>query len=169
MFQFLIFASFLSLACSVQNKSILKNGIHSVILFLTTGYHSNILSFCFVPSLVTMFLNQNFVASNVERLRDFIKHVYVDRRYSGERNYDKPPRGTMVRCPSLFLFSIECQSIIKLWDVIWQTVKLYVRFLLLEEGVFRYPDIIESATEECCIMIFWIMHCAGWQGRLLWE
>ncbi|XVE70365.1 hypothetical protein DITRI_Ditri10aG0066800 [Diplodiscus trichospermus] len=35
-------------------------------------------------------------SSNVERLRDFIKYVYVDRRYSGERNYDKPPRGKMV-------------------------------------------------------------------------
>ncbi|XVF49219.1 hypothetical protein PTKIN_Ptkin03bG0251100 [Pterospermum kingtungense] len=34
-------------------------------------------------------------SSNVQRLRDFIKHVYVDRRYSGERNYDKPPRGKM--------------------------------------------------------------------------
>ncbi|PPR98539.1 hypothetical protein GOBAR_AA22131 [Gossypium barbadense] len=34
-------------------------------------------------------------SSNVERLRDFIKHVYVDRRYSGGRNYDKPPRGKM--------------------------------------------------------------------------
>ncbi|KAJ0953876.1 hypothetical protein HanRHA438_Chr00c42g0857141 [Helianthus annuus] len=31
----------------------------------------------------------------VERLRDFIKHVYVDRRYSGERSFDKPPRGKM--------------------------------------------------------------------------
>ncbi|CAN4096372.1 unnamed protein product [Withania somnifera] len=31
--------------------------------------------------------------SNVERLRDFIKHVYVDRRYSGERSFEKPPRG----------------------------------------------------------------------------
>uniref|UniRef100_A0A2P2M5F6 Putative ADP-ribosylation factor GTPase-activating protein AGD14 isoform X1 n=2 Tax=Rhizophora mucronata TaxID=61149 RepID=A0A2P2M5F6_RHIMU len=30
-------------------------------------------------------------SSNVERLRDFIKHIYVDRRYSGERNYGKPP------------------------------------------------------------------------------
>ncbi|KAE8698379.1 NSP-interacting GTPase, putative isoform 3 [Hibiscus syriacus] len=34
-------------------------------------------------------------SSNVERLRGFIKHVYVDRRYSGERNYGKPPRGKM--------------------------------------------------------------------------
>ncbi|XP_044471902.1 probable ADP-ribosylation factor GTPase-activating protein AGD14 isoform X2 [Mangifera indica] len=34
-------------------------------------------------------------SSNVERLREFIKHVYVDRRYSGERNYDKPPRAKM--------------------------------------------------------------------------
>ncbi|XP_022157559.1 probable ADP-ribosylation factor GTPase-activating protein AGD14 [Momordica charantia] len=32
-------------------------------------------------------------SSNVMRLRDFIKHVYVDRRYSGDRNFDKPPRG----------------------------------------------------------------------------
>ncbi|XP_071737241.1 uncharacterized protein [Rutidosis leptorrhynchoides] len=31
-------------------------------------------------------------SSNVEKLRDFIKHVYVDRRYSGERSFDKPPR-----------------------------------------------------------------------------
>ncbi|GAV86119.1 ArfGap domain-containing protein [Cephalotus follicularis] len=31
-------------------------------------------------------------SSNVERLRDFIRHVYVDRRYTGEKNYDKPPR-----------------------------------------------------------------------------
>ncbi|KAF2286884.1 hypothetical protein GH714_034649 [Hevea brasiliensis] len=29
--------------------------------------------------------------SSVDRLRDFIKHVYVDRRYTGERNYGKPP------------------------------------------------------------------------------
>ncbi|XP_062090732.1 probable ADP-ribosylation factor GTPase-activating protein AGD14 isoform X2 [Humulus lupulus] len=34
-------------------------------------------------------------SSNVERLRDFIKHVYVDRRYNGERNFDKPPRVKM--------------------------------------------------------------------------
>ncbi|CAI9100293.1 OLC1v1037258C1 [Oldenlandia corymbosa var. corymbosa] len=33
--------------------------------------------------------------SNVERLRDFIKHVYVERRYSGERSSEKPPRGKM--------------------------------------------------------------------------
>lgn len=30
-------------------------------------------------------------SSNVERLRDFIKHVYVDRRYTGDRSYGKPP------------------------------------------------------------------------------
>ncbi|XP_048227677.1 probable ADP-ribosylation factor GTPase-activating protein AGD14 isoform X2 [Ricinus communis] len=29
--------------------------------------------------------------SNVDRLRDFIKHVYVDRRYTGDRNSGKPP------------------------------------------------------------------------------
>ncbi|XP_027069164.1 uncharacterized protein [Coffea arabica] len=31
-------------------------------------------------------------SNNVERLRDFIKHVYVERRYSGERIFEKPPR-----------------------------------------------------------------------------
>ncbi|KAK9071947.1 hypothetical protein SSX86_008378 [Deinandra increscens subsp. villosa] len=34
-------------------------------------------------------------SSNVEKLRDFIKHVYVDRRYSGERSFDKPLRAKM--------------------------------------------------------------------------
>ncbi|XP_058206769.1 probable ADP-ribosylation factor GTPase-activating protein AGD14 isoform X1 [Rhododendron vialii] len=34
-------------------------------------------------------------ASNVERLRDFIKHVYVDRRYTGEKSFDKPPKVKM--------------------------------------------------------------------------
>ncbi|XP_010532839.1 PREDICTED: probable ADP-ribosylation factor GTPase-activating protein AGD14 [Tarenaya hassleriana] len=33
--------------------------------------------------------------SNVERLRDFIRHVYVNKRYMGEKNDDKPPRGQM--------------------------------------------------------------------------
>ncbi|XP_076911258.1 uncharacterized protein LOC143569165, partial [Bidens hawaiensis] len=37
-------------------------------------------------------------SSNVERLRDFIKHVYVDRRYSGERSFDKPPRARTFGC-----------------------------------------------------------------------
>ncbi|GAB4832947.1 hypothetical protein Ancab_006967 [Ancistrocladus abbreviatus] len=31
-------------------------------------------------------------SSNVDRLRDFIKHAYVDRRYTGERNIDRPSR-----------------------------------------------------------------------------
>ncbi|XP_054778339.1 probable ADP-ribosylation factor GTPase-activating protein AGD14 isoform X2 [Prosopis cineraria] len=34
-------------------------------------------------------------SSNIDKLRDFIKHVYVDRRFSGERTHDKPPRGKM--------------------------------------------------------------------------
>ncbi|KAK3041639.1 hypothetical protein RJ639_001449 [Escallonia herrerae] len=34
-------------------------------------------------------------SSNVEKLRDFIKHVYVDRRYTGERSFDKAPRVKM--------------------------------------------------------------------------
>ncbi|KAL5994929.1 hypothetical protein ACLOJK_024986 [Asimina triloba] len=31
-------------------------------------------------------------SSNVDRVREFIKHVYVDRKYAGERTSDKPPR-----------------------------------------------------------------------------
>ncbi|CAA6660843.1 unnamed protein product [Spirodela intermedia] len=31
-------------------------------------------------------------SSNVDRLRDFIKHVYVERRYTGERSVDGPSR-----------------------------------------------------------------------------
>ncbi|KAF2602059.1 hypothetical protein F2Q70_00027116 [Brassica cretica] len=33
--------------------------------------------------------------SNVERLRDFIRQVYVNKRYTNEKNDDKPPRGPM--------------------------------------------------------------------------
>nr|KYP35383.1 putative ADP-ribosylation factor GTPase-activating protein AGD14 [Cajanus cajan] len=32
------------------------------------------------------------VNSNVDRFQDFIKHVYVDRRFTGEKPNDKPPR-----------------------------------------------------------------------------
>lgn len=42
-------------------------------------------------------LIRTFDASNVERLRDFIRHVYVDRRYTGERSFDKPPNVKTVR------------------------------------------------------------------------
>lgn len=45
-----------------------------------------------------LFLIGIFGASNVDRLRDFIKHVYVDRRFTGDRTYDKPPRVKAVRC-----------------------------------------------------------------------
>lgn len=34
-------------------------------------------------------------SSNVDRLRDFIKHVYVEKRYGADRGGDKPPRGKM--------------------------------------------------------------------------
>ncbi|KAF0936080.1 hypothetical protein E2562_038574, partial [Oryza meyeriana var. granulata] len=32
-------------------------------------------------------------SSNADKLRNFIKHVYVERRYTGERGADRPPRG----------------------------------------------------------------------------
>ncbi|XP_008808989.2 probable ADP-ribosylation factor GTPase-activating protein AGD14 isoform X2 [Phoenix dactylifera] len=31
-------------------------------------------------------------SSNLDKLRDFIKHVYVDRRYTGERSINRPPK-----------------------------------------------------------------------------
>ncbi|EPS61339.1 hypothetical protein M569_13457, partial [Genlisea aurea] len=34
--------------------------------------------------------------SNIERLRDFIKHVYVDRRFTGEKTTGKPPRNFLL-------------------------------------------------------------------------
>ncbi|XP_057985920.1 uncharacterized protein LOC110641656 isoform X3 [Hevea brasiliensis] len=39
--------------------------------------------------------------SNLHRLRDFIKHVYVDRKYSGERRHERLPK---LRLTSLFGF-----------------------------------------------------------------
>ena len=44
-----------------------------------------------------------FAFSNIDRLRDFIKHVYVDRRFTGEKNVEKPPRAKMVY---LYPFSV---------------------------------------------------------------
>ncbi|KAF7089414.1 hypothetical protein CFC21_092395, partial [Triticum aestivum] len=32
-------------------------------------------------------------SSNTDKLRNFIKHIYVERRYTGERSSDRPPRG----------------------------------------------------------------------------
>jgi hypothetical protein len=38
-------------------------------------------------------------SSNVDKLRNFIKHVYVERRYTGERSTDRPPRGKVMLSP----------------------------------------------------------------------
>jgi len=89
MIRFLRLFFIISNICSVQKKSILKNGIHNVILCLIAGKH------VLVSSFVNCRLHYSDLhsgASNVDRLRDFIKHVYVDRRFSGERTNDKPPR-----------------------------------------------------------------------------
>lgn len=80
---------------SVQGIFILKNGIHNANPPLTAGYTLLISVFHILKLLQFWFWF--FAASNVERLRDFIKHVYVDRRYTGERSYGKPPSMKMVR------------------------------------------------------------------------
>jgi hypothetical protein len=84
---------------SVQKKHFLKNGIHKVILYLIAGMYLLATFFLFLfLGCITLSLIDMFVASNVDRLRDFIKHVYVDRRFTGERSYDKPPRVKVVKC-----------------------------------------------------------------------
>lgn len=80
---------------SVQRRYILKNGIHNISLFLIAGCYSCII-IRFIYAKNAPVLIQKLAASNVERLRDFIKHVYVDRRFTGERSQDKSPRTKMV-------------------------------------------------------------------------
>lgn len=86
---------------SVQNKCTSKIGICNASPSPTAGYYLFVMCSCKLinnyPILIYV-----IVASNVERLRDFIKHVYVDKRYAGERSYDKPPRVKTVRIFLLF-------------------------------------------------------------------
>lgn len=51
-----------------------------------------------------------FSASNIDRLRDFIKHVYVDRRYTGERSVEKPPRAKVIYMCTLSFSSHYCDG-----------------------------------------------------------
>ena len=37
--------------------------------------------------------------SNVDKIREFIKHEYVERRYAGGKSTDKPPRDVQAICP----------------------------------------------------------------------
>ena len=37
--------------------------------------------------------------SNVDKIREFIKNVYVERRYAGGKTTDKPPRDVQAICP----------------------------------------------------------------------
>lgn len=36
--------------------------------------------------------------SNVDKIREFIKSVYVERRYAGGKTTDKPPRDVQAIC-----------------------------------------------------------------------
>lgn len=38
--------------------------------------------------------------SNADKIREFIKSVYVDKKYSGGKAFEKPPRDTQVRMKS---------------------------------------------------------------------
>lgn len=50
------------------------------------AYESN----CFLKQLTFL------CCSNVDRVREFIKTVYVDKRYTVENSSDKPPRDQQV-------------------------------------------------------------------------
>lgn len=68
--------------------------------------------FSYIFSKHNAVLIHTFAASNVERLRDFVKHVFVDRRYTGEKSFDKPPKVKMVKIlVSNPLFTIPNQKI----------------------------------------------------------
>nr|GMD46487.1 probable ADP-ribosylation factor GTPase-activating protein AGD14 [Ipomoea batatas] len=48
--------------------------------------------------------------SNVEKVREFIKNVYVDKRYAGAQSMDRPPRGTQVTFLNLVDYDFTCQN-----------------------------------------------------------
>jgi len=100
MLQFIMWFSIISNFCSVQKKFILKNGTHNVILFLIAGKHL-LVSSC--GNCRLHYSNLHSGASHVDRLRHFIKHVYIDRRFSGEKTNDKPPRVKVLK----HLFSLD--------------------------------------------------------------
>ena len=52
----------------------------------------------FVLVFIESLLIQIFASSNIHKLRDFIKHVYVERRYTGESCGSSLPRIKMVTC-----------------------------------------------------------------------
>ena len=60
-------------------------------------------------------------SNNVERLRDFIKHVYVERRYSGERIFEKPPRVKVVYMLVLILIFQIVISIMALFALEYES------------------------------------------------
>ena len=69
------------------------------------------------------------------RLRDFIKHVYVDRRYSGDKNFDKPPRVKSVRCPQSFFANFSKMN---------QAVTLIILIQFLSSVMFHLIMILSN-------------------------
>lgn len=50
-----------------------------------------------------------FLSSNLLRLRDFIKHVYIDQKYAGAMGNDKL---SMVKEVSLFLMTVDIEPLL---------------------------------------------------------
>lgn len=51
----------------------------------------------FITQVVYSNANLWLHCSNADKIREFIKSVYVDKKYSGGKAFEKPPRDTQVR------------------------------------------------------------------------
>jgi hypothetical protein len=61
---------------------------------------------------ITYHLIQIFSSSNMHKLREFIKHVYVDRKYTGERSQENLPRIKLV-----YIFTHTILFILDFWHL----------------------------------------------------
>lgn len=52
-----------------------------------------------METLNFVFLIMFSFCSKVDKIREFIKNVYVERRYVGGKTSDKPPRDVQALCP----------------------------------------------------------------------
>ena len=84
--------------------------------------------------------------SNVDRLRDFIKHVYVDRRYSGERGSDKPPRGKLVRFSGLLH-----QIYLLFFDYKWVVLTLCIHSCIAGGIIVQKRGRVREQGRDCSL------------------
>lgn len=98
-----------------------------------------------------------FGASNVNRLREFVKHVYEDRRFTGDRTSDKPPRGKVVRFyPPGFTFLRK-----------YLTFQYKFNFKL--SAIAFALELIKFVSQFLLSLFSCVVCCSGWQRRFLWK